>query len=85
MATHTFDGGGQDDGTLDVSLFTYYGEEYVWTDTSGESAFGLNAEQARAYAADLITHADALDERNRKSDRGCNAPPVTDVAKRFAL
>lgn len=65
MATHTFDRGAADDGTLDVSLFTFYGEEYVWTDiVSGESAFGLTADQARAYAADLITHADALDERN---------------------
>lgn len=66
MATHTFDRGGSDDnGTLDVSLFTYYGEERVWTDIEpGVSCFGLTADQARAYAADLITHADALDERN---------------------
>lgn len=67
MVTHTFDGGGQDDGTLDVSLFTYYGEDYVWTDiVSGESAFGLTADAARAYAADLVAHADALDEHNQK-------------------
>jgi hypothetical protein len=65
MALHTFDGGGADDGTVEVSLFTFYGEEYVWTDiVSGETAFGLNADQARAYAADLAAHADALDERN---------------------
>jgi hypothetical protein len=64
VATHTFDRGGADDGTLDVSLFTFYGEERVWTDVEPEVSFGLTAEQARAYAADLITHADALDERN---------------------
>lgn len=65
MGTHTFDRGGEDDGTVDVSLFTFYGEEYVWTDVEPTgSSFGLTAEGARAYAADLIAHADALDERN---------------------
>lgn len=90
MATHTFDRGGADDGTLDVSLFTFYGEEYVWTDIEPPATgFGLTADQARAYAADLITHADALDERNaeggatevRAYDYGIpppSLPPVPD-------
>jgi hypothetical protein len=61
----TFNRGGADDGTLDVSLFTFYGEERVWTDVEpAVGGFGLTADQARAYAADLIAHADALDERN---------------------
>lgn len=65
MATHSFDrGGSDDDGALTVSLFTFYGEERVWTDIEPDVGFfGLTAEQARAYAADLLTHADALDER----------------------
>jgi hypothetical protein len=65
VATHAFDRGGADDGTLDVSLFRFYGEEYVWTDVEpGATGFGLTADQARAYAADLVNHAEALDERN---------------------
>jgi hypothetical protein len=68
MAEHTFEGGGQDDGTVTVSLFRFYGEEFVWTDLEPSvCAFGLTAERARAYAADLIAHADALDERNREA------------------
>jgi hypothetical protein len=67
MAQHTFDRGGEDDGIIDVSLFTFYGEEYVWTDlTPAVGGYGLSADGARAYAADLIAHADALDERNRR-------------------
>lgn len=60
MARHKLD-----DVTLDVSLSSSYGTEYVWTDIDeGATAFGLTADEARAYGADLIAHADALDERN---------------------
>lgn len=63
MGHHTFDRGGQDDGTLTVSVFRSYGEDYVWTDLEpGVTCFGLTSDQARAYAADLIAHADALDD-----------------------
>lgn len=74
MATHIFDRGGVDDATLDVSLFTFYGKEYVWTDIDpAGGSFGLTADQARSYAADLIAHADALNEGNAGS---ADAPDV---------
>jgi hypothetical protein len=65
MAEHTFDRGGADDGTVTVSIFRSYGEDVVYSDLEPPvTGFGLTADQARAYAADLITHADALDQRN---------------------
>lgn len=54
-----------EDIILDVSLSSSYGTEYVQTEIDdGATAFGLTADEARAYAADLVVHADALDERN---------------------
>lgn len=71
MATHTFDRGSADEnGTLIVSLDTFYGENVVMTEVEPAGGFfGLTAAKARAYAADLNAHADALDERNTQ-------PPV---------
>jgi hypothetical protein len=64
MAQHTFDRGGEDDGTLTVELFSFYGGTYVCTDVDpAVTWFCLTAEQARAYAADLVALADELDAR----------------------
>ena len=64
MAEHIYDRGGSPDGALGISLGRFYGEEAVELDlVSGDSAAHLTAEQARAVAADLVAHADALDER----------------------
>ncbi len=77
MAEHTFDRGGQDDGTLTVRIFRSYGEDYVRTDLElPVIGLGLTADQARAYAADLITHADALDSMRRPEGLGGQAAPV---------
>jgi hypothetical protein len=75
MAEHTFDRGGQDDGTLTVSLDRSYGDEYVWTALDpAVTGFGLTADQARTYAADLITHAAALDGMRPRQLGGYAAP-----------
>lgn len=62
MSGHDFDRGGQDDGTLMVSIDKFYGDDYVTIDLNpGVTGAHLTAEQARAVAADLIVHADYLD------------------------
>lgn len=69
MAEHTFDRGGPNDGVLGVSINSFYGENYVCTELNPPvGSFNLTAEQARAYAADLIAHADALDEGRAADD-----------------
>lgn len=61
MATHRYDNGGQEDGTLDVSIEAFYGDEYVCLDlVNGDSGAHLTADQAEELAADLIAHAQAL-------------------------
>lgn len=62
MSTHSFERGGQDDGTLTVSIDRFYGDNYVAIDLDPAVVSAhLTAEQARAVAADLIAHANALD------------------------
>ena len=59
MAAHPYDDG----RTVGVSLERYYGEETVLLELSGEATYAnLTSELARAVAADLNAHADALDE-----------------------
>lgn len=67
MAHHMFDRGGADDGALMVSIDSFYGENYVCTEIEpgGLGFFNLTAEQARAYAADLLAHAEALEVGGR--------------------
>lgn len=62
MSSHSFDRGSQDDGTLTVSIERFYGDDYVTLDLiPGVSMVHLDAEGARAVAADLLAHADRLD------------------------
>jgi hypothetical protein len=64
MSSHSFNRGGQDDGTLTVNLDTFYGEQYVAIGLEPAVAEAhLTAAQARAVAADLLAHADQLDGR----------------------
>lgn len=87
MAEHTFDRGGADDGTLMVSIFRSYGEDYVQTDVNPPATgFGLTADQARAYAADLLAHADALDPPKPRPTVKVTVPADwdTDSVARFA-
>ena len=66
MAAHPYDDG----RTVGVSLDRYYGEETVLLELSGEATFAnLDAELARAVAADLNAHADALDEMTSETGR----------------
>lgn len=84
MAAHAFVGGfgfvralgsgGVDDGSgagdLMVSLGTFQGSDLVYTDLNVPVlGFGLTAAAARAYAADLIAHADALEEYQAAAGR----------------
>ena len=62
MSGHTFDRGGQDDGTLMVSIDKWYGDDYVTVDLNpGVTEAHLTAARAREVAADLIAHADYLE------------------------
>ena len=66
MAAHPYDDG----RTVGVSLDRYYGEETVLLELSDEATFAnLTSELARAVAADLNAHADALDEMTGKTTR----------------
>jgi hypothetical protein len=61
VATHSYDNGGWPDGRLSVSVASFYGDDCVRIDVvNGDSAAHLTAEQARALAADLLTHASQL-------------------------
>lgn len=61
MAEHRFDHGGQDDGTLTISIARFYGDDYVHLDTGSSTGAHLTAGQARAVAADLIVQAEQLE------------------------
>lgn len=66
MAAHRYDDG----RTIGVSLDRYYGEETVLLELGGEATFAnLTSELARAVAADLNAHADALDELTGETAR----------------
>ena len=66
MAAHPYDDG----RTIGVSLDRYYGQETVLLELSGEATFAnLTSELARAVAADLTAHADALDELTGETTR----------------
>lgn len=66
MAAHPYDDG----RTVGVSLDRYYGEETVLLELSGEATFAnLTSTLARAVAADLLAHADRLDELTGKTRR----------------
>jgi hypothetical protein len=63
MAMHSYDNGGWPDGRLSVSVASFYGDDCVRIDVvNGDSAAHLTADQARALAADLLTHANMLDK-----------------------
>lgn len=63
MGAHVFDHDGAGSGELTVSLDRVRGETRVWTDIHPTTwGFGLTAAGARAYAADLVRHAKALEE-----------------------
>ena len=66
MAAHPYDDG----RTVGVSLDRYYGEETVLLELSGEATFAnLTSALARAVAADLLAHADGLDELTGQARR----------------
>ena len=66
MAAHPYDDG----RSVGVSLDRYYGDETVCLELSnGATMAHLTSAQARAVAADLLTHADALDELAGKTAR----------------
>lgn len=65
VSHHTFDRGGSPDGTLSVSIERFYGDDCVAIDLESATEAHLTAEQARAVAADLVAHADALDGRQQ--------------------
>lgn len=61
MGAHPFDWGGLP-GTLMVSIDKFYGDNLVSLELRGAKGEAhLTAVQARALAADLISHADYLD------------------------
>lgn len=67
MAEHPYDEG---DRTLGVSLARRRGEETVCVESRpGAVMAHLTSDQARALAADLVLHADALDELTRTAPR----------------
>jgi len=62
MTRHTYGRGGAPDGTLGVSIDRFYGNDLLCIELEDDdTAAYLTAAQARAVAADLIAHADALD------------------------
>lgn len=68
MAEHPYDDG---DRTLGVSLARHCGEETVCLESRpGAVMAHLTSEQARALAADLVLHGDALDELTGRPPRG---------------
>ena len=69
MAAHTYDRGGAPDGTLGVSVDRFYGEDLVCIELyDGDTAAYLTPAQAREVAADLLTHADALETGSRRAE-----------------
>ena len=68
MAEHPHDDG---DRALGISLGRHRGEETVCLESRpGAVMAHLTSEQARAVAADLVLHADALDELTGQAPRG---------------
>lgn len=67
MAEHPYDDG---DRALGVSLARHRGEETVCLESRPPAVMAhLTSDQARALAADLVAHADALDELTRTVPR----------------
>lgn len=63
MSGHDFDWGGLP-GTLMVSIDKFHGDDLVSLELRGvQNEAHLTPEQARALAADLVTHANYLEGR----------------------